>query len=470
MKLVIQNLGIAPVEAYTLLGASLSRNETGLIGQFGSGSKLAITTLLRAGLSVVIYCGKTRLTFKTKHIEIEDGITSKQEQQVYIQFGGTSTKKVDLGWVLGMGALDWKTDVNMAIREFVANAIDHTIKGGGNVRDAHMDRDLAIEIVPDESMRAQDGYTRVYIEANEEVQNYVDELPKRFLHFTSTDLGRQILPKLSDNRKAQVYYNGVFVRELTNSADSLFDYNFTGTQIKIDESRNLDEYQARAAIGRLFRDAGVADLAKMFKALSEAESWLETGLDTYYVSPNAYEGATEKQRDTWRDAWAQVNGDKVACGHDQGIVGEFARRKGHSLAVIKATAFLGVLRDYGVGTVSSVLDDNERKGRTITLPTAEALAAVDEVWSWIAATDLLDQEKCPKPLVKGFDEIADGETEALGFYMSGGDSVYLRNDLAGPLLLETALEEVTHYVTGATDCSRDFQGFIMRLLIRWMTV
>jgi hypothetical protein len=81
---------------------------------------------------------------------------------------------------------------------------------------------------------------------------------------------------------------------------------------------------------------------------------------------------------------------------------------------------------------------------------------------------LIDEEKCPKPKVRGFDEISNAESECLGFYTPGTTEVHIRNDLGGDMLLETALEEVSHYVTGATDCSRDFQNFIMRLFIRWM--
>ena len=60
MFLCVQNPGVAPVEGFTLLGVSTSRGETGTIGQFGSGAKHAINTLLRAGLKLTIYCGKTR--------------------------------------------------------------------------------------------------------------------------------------------------------------------------------------------------------------------------------------------------------------------------------------------------------------------------------------------------------------------------------------------------------------------------
>jgi hypothetical protein len=246
------------------------------------------------------------------------------------------------------------------------------------------------------------------------------------------------------------------VRELSDSPDSLCDYNFTGSQIKIDESRNLDEYQARAAIGRLYRDASVDDLVRLFRALSRSESWLETALDSYYIKPNAYasECDRERQRKNWLEAWEIVNGDAVACHTNNGIVGEFARKKGHDLAVIDESSMVDVVKEYGVPTVDDVLNDNERKGRTITAPTFEAIDAVNTVWGWITGTDLLDEEKCPKPHVKGFDEITNAESDCLGFVKPGDPNVHLRNDLGGDLLLETALEEVAHYITGAeaTSC------------------
>ena len=52
MFLCVQNPGVAPVEGFTLLGVSTTRDcgVDGAIGQFGSGNKHAINVLLRAGL------------------------------------------------------------------------------------------------------------------------------------------------------------------------------------------------------------------------------------------------------------------------------------------------------------------------------------------------------------------------------------------------------------------------------------
>jgi hypothetical protein len=465
MKMLIQNKGVAPTEAYTLMGSSGSRHNNSLIGQFGSGAKLAIVTLLRAGKKVTIYCGKTRMEFKTKTILVNDGLEERREDRVYVQYGGTSKRKEDLGWTLGMGEMDWSCNLDMALREFVANAIDrtdkeHQMNDGPTVRESFLDRDLAIEVCPDDWMRAQDGYTRVFIDSCDECQEYCDNLHLRFLHFGSTNLGNNIIPKVNPaKKKAQIYYNGVFVRELTNSADSLRDYNFTGNQIKIDESRNLDEYTARGAIGKLYKDGNVDELVVLFTALGRGVACLETGLDGYYIKPNSWESGNEERRERWQEAWERANGDCVACGEDQGIVAEFARKKGYKYSVIKEAAMLDVVKEFGIKSVG---------GRVITAPTFDAIDAVTKVWEWITATDLVDTEKCKKPVVKGFDEITDAESECWGFYKPGDDCIYIRNDCGGEYLLETVLEEVTHYVTGAQDGSRDMQNFLMRLFIRWM--
>ena len=85
------------------------------------------TCCSRAGLKVFVYCGKTRLDFQTRDDEIDDGLIRKPVKRVVCKMGGTSTRTIDLGWVLDFGAIDW-TDLGMALREFVSNAIDRTVR------------------------------------------------------------------------------------------------------------------------------------------------------------------------------------------------------------------------------------------------------------------------------------------------------------------------------------------------------
>lgn len=458
MFLVIQNKGEAPVESFTLLGASLSREDDSLIGQFGSGAKLAITTLLRKGLGVTIYTGKTRMEFKTKDIEIQSGEETKIERQVYVQYGGTSKRKQDLGWVLGFGELDWE-DTSMAIREFVANAIDQTLKSGVSVQDAYVDRDLAVELISDK--RAQKGYTRVFIEANEECEQYLRELNTRFLHFTNQEQ-KQFIPKQVPS-PAKIYLEGVYVCTLENSADSIYDYNFRNNQIKIDESRNLNEYIARAAIGSLFKDAESKYIENIFNALKNRTKTLETELDPVYISNSYY--TTDKCMATWQNAWHKVFGDSVACGSDQAVIGEMAARKGHTVEVVPSK-WVEITENYGIKGVSDVLDKNEASGKKVTPPTFEAIDAVKEVWGWIEATGLQGSKECPR--VEGFDDLSHGGSETFGFYTIGENTIHIRNDLQGQFLYEVVLEELAHYCTQAEDYSRDFQNFLTRIFVRWM--
>jgi hypothetical protein len=102
------------------------------------------------------------MCFKTETIEIE----GREEQQVFIQFGGTSTKKLSLGWVLNFGVMDWQ-DESMACREFIANAIDRVNLDGGD-----LEEDMRVELVPDRLKKAQSGHTRVFIEANNTILTF----------------------------------------------------------------------------------------------------------------------------------------------------------------------------------------------------------------------------------------------------------------------------------------------------------
>ena len=155
MHLLIQNPGVAPVEGFTLLGVSTTRGcgVEGAIGQFGSGNKHAINVLLRAGLKVVVYCGKSRLDFQTRDDEIDDGLTRKTIKRVMCKLGGTSTRTIDLGWVLDFGAIDW-TDLGMAMREFISNAIDRTLREEhGEFVPALLDGRLGVTAVEDGAVR-----------------------------------------------------------------------------------------------------------------------------------------------------------------------------------------------------------------------------------------------------------------------------------------------------------------------------
>lgn len=471
MYLLVQNKGVAPVESYTLLGVSTARDSgvEGVIGQFGSGAKHAVLVLLRAGLDLSIYCGKTKIKFHTVDTDINDGISVKTVKTVVAKLSGDSNRTVKLGWTLGFGAIDWD-DIEMALREFVSNAIDRTLREGSSVTDARDAEELRVGLVGDETVRALAGYTRVYVEATDEVQDYFKQLPVRFLQFSDDPLkSTKIQPKrgrnLTDTQKAVIYRNGVYVCELAGK-DSLCDYNFTTSELRIDESRNLNEYVVRAAIAELYRNASPLDLARVFRSVINDVDSMESGLDSYYLR-NTYGSSSrvDEQRTRWQEAWALAAGDGVLCDDSLHTV-QALGRKGYKPVVVGNSAWREAANFYGVPSSESVLDSNEKLGRTETEASEAAQDAVREVWEWVELAGMTNGYVCPQ--VRGFDEATNCESECLGFYRPGSDTIWLRNDQGGDYLLETALEEIGHYVTGATDNSRDFQNFFMRMITRLM--
>jgi len=469
--LLIQNPGVAPVEGFTLLGVSTTRDcgVDGVIGQFGSGSKLGLTTLLRAGLKVIVYCGKTRLDFQTREEEIDDGLVRKTIKRVACKLGGTSTRTIDTSWTLDFGTIDW-TEIGMALREYVANAIDRTVREeNGEFIAAIEDGRLAVQIVPDDTLRAKDGYTRVFIEANEVVTSYYNELPKRFLHFSrdTSQVKKSFLHKagrnLNDKQTAVIYRCGVFVREVEESNEaSIYDYNFKADELAIDECRNSSDYNIKAAIARLYRKASVAELVPVFQGLIEQRPVYEAGLDDYYICPS-WETPKDEQKANWQQAWRAVASDAVLCGPSLAIA-DFVARKGHEPCCVSAPGIVAAAARFGIKTDIQVLTETERAGKQI-LPASEAAqTAVDTVWDWIVARNLTNGHD--KPPVGCFKDVMNAGSCVLGFCDNTG--VYLEVSHASGItqaVLKTALEEIVHWVTKATDASRDFQDYLLQLVV-----
>jgi len=472
MYLLVQNPGVAPVEGYTLLGVSTTRDcgVAGTIGQFGSGAKHAINTLLRSGLRLLIYCGKTRLEFTTREDRINDGLVTKNIKRVVCKLGGTSSKTLDMGWCLDFGAIDW-TDLSMALREFVANAIDRTVREKGDFIPALLSEELRVAMVEDGAVRARDGFTRVFVEVNPDVQRFYGELPRRFLHFSGNPslVKESLLPKaernLSGKRTAMVYKEGVFVREIQEEEEaSLYDYNFHDGELRLDESRNSSEYDIKGAAARLFRKANAQQLAPVLKSLVAQEQTYEATFDSYYLAPS-YQEPEPEQKEAWQKAWELAAGPgAVLCDANLSHTADFVEKKGFRPKAVKAPAWISAAAKCGVKTASAVLDGDESNGKQVLPATEAAIKAVDTVWSWLEQIKMTQGKK--KPVVSCFRDIMKAGSEVMGYYRNG--VVYFKEDIATAVnkyLLQTAFEEVAHYVTGATDMSRDFQNFLIQCIV-----
>src|SRR2546425_11323095 len=313
--LKIENVGVCPPEGFTVLGVSLAdtSNNEGVIGQFGSGNKHGVAVCLRAGLAPVVFAGTLKLEFSTKPQTVTDGLASKDFGRVVVKYGGSDpitgasrSSAEDLGFVLDYGKQDWQ-DVALALREFVSNAIDRSIREKGDWSG------VKIEIVDDTQVRAKRDHTRVFVPMNADVLEFFNSLGKWFLHFSEPEsLNKAILAKknrnLGDRKAAVIYRRGVRVREFESSdAESLFDYNLN--DLTIDEARKASDWDVKHACGKALANADKSILAMLFDRLINTDSGVwEFGFDTYSMT-TCRDSQTDQQRaKNWQEAFSLVAG------------------------------------------------------------------------------------------------------------------------------------------------------------------
>lgn len=477
--LMIENPGVAPVEAYTLLGASTKR-DSDLIGKFGTGNNHAVLACLRKGIAPTVFAGMTRMNFGTRPQVIDDGLKAVEHQRVFVKFGGTSTKTEDLGYTGQLGTDDWADDVALALREFVSNALDRVMEEGDaeftslhageadfvakfreNRRNLY--KLVVIRVVDENQVRAKAGRTRVFVPLTAEVLEFYNNLGKWFLHFSEPDLvWKAILPKtgrnLTGRRAAVIYRRGVRVREFESSdVASLFDYNLN--DLKIDESRKVDDWNVLRAAANALRDADAADLTLLLRALgSGAECWERT-FDSYGLSSWAYGETKQARREAWSLALGAVAENAVLTTSQ---TADYVKRKGYT-PVIVPESYLNFATQTGVRTGDMVLTQDDKDGREIIEATPLAVELVDWAWGLISRANMTNGRE--KPAVKSFRAVMDAGSRVLGFYRDG--TVFL-NQAADAMNEETkitALEEVVHHVTQSSDMSRDMQDYVLRLAV-----
>lgn len=503
--LKIENPGAAPEESFTLLGASTKRksNNSATIGSFGTGNKQGIGVLLRHSVAPIIFAGQLKMEFGTRSQNVHDGIQRHEFNRIFVKFGGRDrsgknrSSNEDLGFVLEHGSADWNT-VDLGLREFVSNAIDRAVEEGENnflrkvlessgtdfvkavkenkngpealelkdklkayQKTAKDYQNVVVEIVADNQVRAKSDTTRIFVPLTNEVLDFYNNLNKWFLHFSEPELLDQtILPKknrnLGDRKSAVIYRRGVRVREFHSSeTPSLFDYNLEN--LKLDESRQVDDWYVQYEAAKAMANADVKYIATLWQSFIELKSYWE-----HQFSHGLQDGShdTERRR-VWTEAFELVAGTNSVVSTKNG--GEQAARKGYKIVEVPES-FSDAAINYGLKTPVKVLSEDERLGREIYDASPDAQKAVDYVWGLVTEHNLTNGRS--KPVVKTFRKIMEAETQILGYYKN--DTVFINQDIAEGLshqLLVTALEEVVHHVTQATDNSRDFQDYLLNLIV-----
>lgn len=500
--LKIENTGVAAPESFTLLGASTKdQSNSRVIGKFGSGCNHSINLCLRNSLNPIVFCGQLKLDFGTRRERINDGISIKEFDRVFVKFSGkdrygkSKTNTEELGYTLNYGSTDW-SGVELALREFVSNAIDRAIEEGEystNIKwsdnkglsyeqrknpskeileelSSHMAEyrktakeweNVIIEVVNPNQVRAKSDTTRVFIPLNERVLNFKENLGKWFLHFSEPHLLTQtIFPKLArnfDQRKtAVIYRRGVRVREFQSSeTPSLFDYNLE--QLELDESRNVDDWRVQHFAARALADGPKSALVRLFESFTGGQKYWEHTFDSYGLEPKSFDAdeIVKKRQKKWVESFESVMGEKSVLSTGS-VSSRVVKQKGYNVIEVPE-AFVSAAQKYGVRTPETVLSQDDLDGRNVIDIDSETQEVVNKVWEILVSLSLTKNKEIPPAY--GFEYIMEGGTMVNGFYRDG--AIYINRNSFGnsSRTYQIVLEELAHYVTGSTDLSRDFQDY-----------
>lgn len=421
----ISNVGETSVEAFTVLGASSARGEESSIGQFGSGAKHAILCALRAGLSILIYVGRTKIEPFCEEQEIH----GKPQQRLCFRIDGKTERS---SMVLDFGALDWTDPIGMAMRELISNALDAV--GGEWSR---------VSIETPAKPRAKSGHTQVYIEWCREISEYLGELPQRFLHVENRQ-GNSVMSHPPG--PCRFFRKGVFVHEVDVS-NAMYDYN-CGDELPIDESRNLDSYTVQKHAARLLtRDENAT--RRVLWGIVEGMDFWEQEFSQYYLS---YLGVA--------DAMRKEYGEDV-CVTSNGITHNRAVAKGLNCKHIpsRAAGWFTAAKGGGIKDAISLMSKAESDGLVCFDPSETLLENALQVWDCMASLDLTGSLEFPN--LREFEKPMASGASLGGFYSRDENTVFIHREKVDSW--KVLIEEFAHYVTGANDETRDFQDYAFRL-------
>ncbi len=470
--LMIENKGVAPLTAFTVLGATTKRDSDipGLIGTFGSGANMGTLDLLRHEIHPIVYCGNDRLEFSTRPLSVEDvrGETT-HHRQVYVTYGGSSKKKEKLSWTTAYGERDWSS-IDFALREYISNAIDALLTQGIDRKSVWAY--INVEIVEDAQVRAKSGHTRVFVPATEDVRSFYNHLECWFLHVLEGEsLESEVLPKNGRNvsydrgmptQRAVIYRRGVRVREFeSDDKPSLFDYNLDN--LKLNESRQVDDWGVLQEVGKAIKNAQPSVIACILKAVIRGENIWEASLSEYGLR-TTYSDNKDQINANWLAAIKSIGGENAVIVSQESVLAqELLKRKGYNPIPVPS-AYAQAIQGYGgLPTAEKVLTQDEQEGRELFDANDPLINTLNRIWSAVEKYGMTNGKQ--KPSAKLFHEHMKAECERFGFYKD--NTVFVHKDYAtaeNDALSLTVIEEVCHHITKAQDSSRDFQMWLIRFL------
>lgn len=232
--LEIKSFGEIDVQAFTLIGASTKREDSTKIGLYGSGNKYSIAALLRQGVDFKVFSGEDEVVFTTVNRNFRD-----QNFDVILVNGQETSLTTT------MGGSDWDSAF-APIREIYSNA---------------MDEDEDAKISKTTNIIAEKGYTKFFIEMNEEVEHFYKNLHLYFCNHNPKPLFSNTVGTIYSNIEktvTRVFRKGILSHKDDKQA-SVFHYNFE--DLDINESRVVKYvWQINGRIGEILKSCTNKDI------------------------------------------------------------------------------------------------------------------------------------------------------------------------------------------------------------------
>ena len=334
---MFQNAGATDFYALYLVGFTDKASDPECIGMFGSGFKLAITAALRLGIEVIVYVGRDKVTFQTAPRMVKG---QEVEQLVFVREnpeGEIETLETNL--ILGYGAKDWKTPW-VVFREVLANCRDADPRG--------------YEVVAGVEPRGREGFTRVFVEASDEIMETYRNIDAYFKEPRDAmfvcDEGR-IYPKCALEGYTNFYCKGMYV--LMTHDTSLFDLDLHN--MPINESRDASTEHLLTHVLRLYDCCPPEIKTEIIRfAIEQSQDGVQTLENSLYW-------AQSRRPHAWVDAFRRAFPDHVLCSFSD-VEFQSMIRMGRK-AVRATREFYRLLSAHGVQTAEKVLRAEEENQR-----------------------------------------------------------------------------------------------------------
>ncbi len=356
---MFQNAGVADFFALFLVGFTDKTSDPNSIGMFGSGFKLAMTAALRLGIDLILYLDRDKITFRTARRQVKD---EQVEQLVFVrQTSDGQVEEHHTNLALGYGAKDWKKPW-VVFREVLANCSDADPRG--------------YEVVAGVEPRGREGFTRVFIEATDEIMGIYRDLDSYYKEqrravFVCDD-GR-LYPKGAPEGHTNFYCKGMYV--LNTRDHSLYDLDLY--RMPINESRDASTENLLSHVLQLFDSCPPEIKVEIIRfAIEKSQEGMHT------LEGGLYWRQTRKAY-AWAAAFRRAFPDHILCSFSDMEYQSMARL---GRRAVRATREMyRLLSSQGVLTAEKVLRDEQEGQREVFQPEGMLKEAFDRAFERLAS-------------------------------------------------------------------------------------